>query len=226
MFHEAGIKGKGKTRSLVLVVFALVGAVIWYFINNNIIVKTEKDWIGSDAVNLIKNHPSVYLNADKIEQKNTLPDKGDKGDVNLSIQEVDTETQLPLLPADVSIEDTSKVVKQYKQKINQIEKSQAQLAAIQEELLSNKRLLEQLNDEWSQNTSRLQEYQKGQEAARAAANYELPSADEVDALLGQLRSGGNSSRQNHPTGIPPQVVNRVQDTTGISANEIESLMNK
>ena len=228
MFHKLGVREK--KLSLILLFIALAGVIFLYFSNsliNSDFVGIEKKQVNvnngqKSSVSIINGKNPAYLGTNKVEQKSSLEHGFDLN----ATEKMTAETSASLPHSDLLTDENRNIAEQYQQSIHRIDESQAQLEASEEALLNNKRVLEQLNDEWSQNSLQLQKIKEYQAAARAAASYELPNVEEVDELLGQLRSGSNHSRSDHPTGMSPQVVNRVQETTGISSSEIESFMNK
>jgi len=117
-------------------------------------------------------------------------------------------------------------LKKIAQSVAQADNSRAVLSASQKALLENQQTLKQLQAEWDRHATQLREHKSDQRAAQAAANYELVDAEEISALQEKLLRTQGAGKPNYATGMKPEVVDRVQQTTGISSTEIEELMNK
>jgi hypothetical protein len=107
---------------------------------------------------------------------------------------------------------------------NQLKRDTDRLKEANEQLLNSKKTLEGLNQDFSTVAAYQQSESTRQQMIQDALSDErdLPSEADAKALLTQ--SGKSNNRAG--TGIPEKVLTNVQQTTGISPEEINELMNQ
>lgn len=199
--------------------FIATGVVIWFLSNNSAFTADTNDNTEEALFGRVPNQTASgeVSNLDGFQSqdyKNKMPLIDNVLDSQQGIGRTFTSS------------DLKKSAYQYKQDIAQLEKSQATLKTINEALLNNEQTLKKLQEEWERHALQFDKYENDKRSAQAAASYEFANADKAEALLEQLKRRDNNERPDYPTGMAPQVVNRVQETTGISPIEIENLMNQ
>ena len=107
----------------------------------------------------------------------------------------------------------------------QLKQDLGRLKQTNQQLLNSKKVLDGLNQEFSV----LAAYQQSQLAQKQAAldavdtETDAPTPEQVDALMAQQTQRAPSAVANP---IPQEVLNNIQQSTGISPDQINELMNK
>ena len=131
------------------------------------------------------------------------------------------DTSSSTLPSDLDLRNqiaTSKVLQ------GQLASDLGRLEKANKELLNSKSALDGMNQDFSSKAAYQQSALARHDAIENAleTDREMPSEAEVNELITQLSKPRSGS--NH--GIPEKVLNNVQQSTGISPEEINELMNK